>query len=409
MRWFYNLSIVTYYFAIKCASLFNAKAKLFINGRRNLFIELKAKLSQNTKPVIWIHCSSLGEFEQGRPIIEALKQSRPNTFLLLTFFSPSGYEIRKNYAIADYVAYLPIDTPSNAKQFSDIVNPKLAIFIKYDFWFNIINQCNIKSIPMLFACVNFRPNQIFFKPYGKWFTNQLHKIKHFHVQNLESQKLLNTLGISSIVSGDTRFDRVIANTKSAKEYLPIKKWLSNNFCLVAGSTWPKDEAIIAEFMENFNGKLIIAPHEVNLLTINNLQSKFKNSQLLSVFNPDIESNVLIVDSIGQLASLYQFATVSYVGGGFGKGIHNTLEAIAFGSPVVFGPKYQKFNEAKAIINKQIGFSIHNKTEGLETMNKLISSNLVIIKEEITVFFTENSNATNQIMNTINEILHEQAI
>ena len=381
MALLYNLGIRIYFLAISLASFFNPKAKLWINGRKKIFLKLKENFSENEKTV-WFHAASLGEFEQGRSIIENFKKEHLDFKILLTFFSPSGYEIRKNYQGADSIFYLPLDTKKNAKQFISIVNPKLVYFIKYEFWFNYINELYNKQIPIFIVSANFRNDQHFFKWYGSWFRKQLQKITYFFVQNEYSLFLLNGIDVKNvIVSGDTRFDRVYEITKEEKAVPIIEEFCNNAKVLIAGSTWPEDEEII---LKNFNTqaenyKLIIAPHEVHperieALINSNSEKMIRYSEINE--NNALENRILIIDSIGILSHIYKYGSIAIIGGGFGKGIHNILEAATFGLPIIFGPTYQKFQEAKDLIELKGAVSISNYEEySCALSNFLIPENM----------------------------------
>ncbi|WP_343533724.1 glycosyltransferase N-terminal domain-containing protein [Pedobacter sp.] len=367
MYWLYNISMLIYGLLVRLASLFNAKAKLFVDGRKGIFEHIAAKVNANERP-IWFHFASLGEFEQGRPVLERIKSSKPNEKIIVTFFSPSGYEIRKNYALADGIFYLPLDTIAKANRFVKLVNPKMAIFTKYEFWPNYFKALARQNIPLYIISGIFRPNQIFFKTYGGFYRNVLKCVKHFFVQNEESAMLLKSIGINNVdISGDTRFDRVYENSQTPKHLPLIEKFCGEAPVLIAGSTWPEDEKLLVHLAaKNPNWKLIIAPHEIHEAHINAIADLFPNSLRFSKLNieatAEIGSQVLIIDNIGMLSSLYQYGKIAYIGGGFGVGIHNTLEAAAFSLPVIFGPNYQKFQEAKDLIEIGAAKSINNAEE-----------------------------------------------
>lgn len=353
MVWIYNIGIFLYAFLLKFVALFNHKAKLFIVGRKNIFKVISAQVDANDQ-AIWFHFASLGEFEQGRPVLEQLKAKHPLQKIVLTFFSPSGYEVRKNYALADGVFYLPMDTAANAKKFISIVNPKMAIFTKYEFWHHYFNELHQKQIPLYLISGIFRPNQIFFKWYGSFNRNMLKCVSHFFVQNEESVQCLKSIGIRQVsLSGDTRFDRVYENALSPKKLVAIEKFCNDLPTFIAGSTWLDDEKLLSTFPEKYpTWKLIIAPHEIGSTHLTEIEKLFPTAVKFSNLQSSIsnfQSQILIIDNIGMLSSLYQYAKVAYIGGGFGAGIHNTLEAAAFGLPVIFGPKYDKFQEAKDLI------------------------------------------------------------
>jgi 3-deoxy-D-manno-octulosonic-acid transferase len=365
MLWIYNIGIAFYDILLKFAAFFNQKAKLFTSGRENIFKKIAQKINPNDSP-IWFHFASLGEFEQGRPVLESIKIEQPQQKIIVTFFSPSGYEIRKNYALAD-VFYLPLDTASNAKKFIDLVNPKQAIFTKYEFWYHYFKTLNDRKIPLYLISGIFRPNQAFFKWYGGFYRNILKNVSHFFVQNNDSITLLNSIGITAVsLSGDTRFDSVYQNTKNPKKIELIEKFCGNSNVFIAGSTWLPDEKLLVSLIEKHpDWRIIIAPHEVDEQHINEIEKLFPTAKKFSSLNTQYairNTNILIIDNIGMLSSLYQYAKVAYIGGGFGAGIHNTLEAAAFGLPVIFGPKYDKFQEAKDLIAIGAAKSISNAEE-----------------------------------------------
>jgi len=363
MKILYTISIQLFVIAIRIAALFNAKAKLWIKGRKAIFQKL-AEATKEDQDIVWFHCASLGEFEQGKPIIECYKIKHPTHKILLTFFSPSGYEIRKNYNGVDWVFYLPADTKKNVKQFISIVNPIKVIFIKYEFWFNYMDELSKKNIPFYSASSIFRKEQSFFK--YDWFAKQLNNVSHFFVQDQNSKELLKNIGFSNCtLAGDTRFDSVINNTQKAIRIPLIEKFSKNKTTIICGSTWSKDEVILAKYIkENPNYNYIIAPHEMQ--HISELKNQTNALLLSKANNINIsDSNVLIIDSIGILSNVYKYGNIAYIGGGFGSGIHNILEAVGFGLPVVFGPNYQKFKEANELIELKGAKSISNYSE-LET-------------------------------------------
>lgn len=371
MALLYNLSMGLYSVAIRLAAPFNEKARLWVKGRKNIFGQMSEKID-GSKPVAWFHSSSLGEFEQGRPVIEAFRAKYPEYAILLTFFSPSGYEIRKNYAGADYVFYLPADTLRNARRFMQIVNPKVALFVKYDFWYNYLNQLNMRNIPTYVFSSIFRPQQTFFKWYGGWYRKMLKFFTILFVQDENSKRLLASIGINNVqIGGDTRFDRVYDLVQQAKPQPLIEKFVGDSKVLVAGSTWIGDEQLLCRYANEHKIKMIIAPHETTEANVGRVESycsgvvaKYTDAQNCeSVLE---NAQVLIINCIGLLSSLYRYGQVAYIGGGFGKGIHNTLEAATYGVPVVFGPKYQKFREACQLIERGAGTSISDYAQ-LETV------------------------------------------
>lgn len=365
----YTLGIKLYSLIIWLLSPFNQKAKLFFQGRKHIFEKISAVIDPNEKH-IWFHFASLGEFEQGRPVLEKLKSIYPNKKIVITFFSPSGYEIRKNYALAEAVFYLPVDSPSNARKFIACINPEMVIFTKYEFWHYYFNALYQKNIPLYLISGIFRENQIFFKSYGGFYKNLLKKVTYFFVQNQESVDLLKSIQITNVqLSGDTRFDRVYENAQQPKKIEQVENFIQNKKVFIAGSTWPEDEKLLVHLAEQYpDWKIIIAPHEIGKAHIQEIESLFPKALKLSTFTKDNSSQILIIDNIGMLSSLYQYAQIAYIGGGFGAGIHNTLEAVAFGLPVIFGPKYQKFQEAKDLITIGIAQSVNNETELLNSFN-----------------------------------------
>ena len=334
-----------YKWGILLASPFNDKAKQWISGRKNWKKNQKL-ITLKGNHCIWIHCSSLGEFEQGRPLIEKLKQVYPNYKIVLTFFSPSGYEIQKNYPLADLVMYMPMDSPTHAKKFIEAIQPALAVFVKYEFWYYYLNQLHLQQIPTIIISAAFRENQLFFKWYGTFFRKMLHCFNYIFVQNEHSKKLLATIGITNnvIISGDTRYDRVAEIAQKTKRFDIVENFKGNGNIFIAGSTWQDDEALLSRFFTHLptNWKLIIAPHEIHKAHIDEIQKLFgNNSVLFSEIKCGIKANeqrVLIIDNIGMLSSLYAYGDMAFVGGGFQKsGIHNILEPAIYGLPICFGP------------------------------------------------------------------------
>ncbi len=373
MSFFYNILVYIAYFALKIISIFNKKIHLFVNGRKDIFKKLENHFFRDDA-IIWFHCASLGEFEQGRPIIEKCKREFKNHKILVTFFSPSGYEIRKDYANADLVIYLPLDTKKNAKRFLQIVSPEIAIFVKYEFWPNFLRELKRKSIKTILISGIFRKDQSFFKSYGGWMKNSLETFNHFFVQDENSKELLKQIGYTNAtVSGDTRFDRVNDITKQDNTLEFIERFVDNKVTLVAGSTWSEGEDLLADYINtkaDSNQKFIIAPHNINLNEIAKLKASIlKETVLYSEINGKELSSyqVLIIDTIGLLTKIYSYADITYVGGGFGAGIHNVLEPATFGVPIIIGPNYQKFNEAKNLVDLEACLVI---TKSVEFNNEL---------------------------------------
>ena len=400
----YRFGLSIFYILMKFASLWHPKAKLWVSGRQNWEKELRKKVGK-IESSVWFHFASLGEFEQGRPVLEALKKAEPETNIIISFFSPSGYEIHKNYPLALAVCYLPLDTTNNATTFIEIIKPKYAVFTKYEYWFYFFRTLHQKHIPLYLISGIFRKNQAFFKFYGGFYRQMLSFITYFFVQNEESKTLLNSLGINQVaVSGDTRFDRVTENAKNKKKLKEIEAFCGSSKVLVAGSTWPADEELLNTIIESYpNWKFISAPHEIAEANLQRLEEqllgktiRYSNLEVHKLTLPQ----VLIIDNIGLLSSLYAYGTIAYIGGGFGKGIHNTLEAAAFGLPVIFGPKYQKFQEAKDLIELNAGFSISNQAELNDCFKLLQSDTHKEAGKQAKAYVDEHTGATAQILEKI---------
>ncbi len=412
MKVLYTLSIYFYSFFIRIASLLNSKAKLFVEGRRNLFPEIKNQINPKD-PLIWFHAASLGEFEQGKPIIEECKKDFPNYKILVTFFSPSGYELRKNYETADYIFYLPLDTPSNMKKWLDIVNPDIVILIKYEFWFNLLNQLQKRSIPTLVVSAVFRPNQFFFKSYGAFMRNTLKSIKHFFVQDERSLHLLKNHNIHQVtLSGDTRFDRVKELTKNTKPLSFLETFRNNIFTIVAGSTWPQGEAFFSRFINEteYSLKLVLVPHEIHPKKIKDLKQKIQKKCLLysEIENQNLAAyDVLIIDAVGFLTSVYPYGDIAYVGGAYGAtGIHNILEPAAFGKPVFYGPCFEKNQEAQDLVDSK-GAKVAYNYKDFEDIIHLFYGNaeeLKIYSQNTQKFIQKNVGATEKVMHYLNKNL-----
>ena len=407
MFFFYYAGILLYLFFLRIASLFNYKAKLWLKGRYKWRTQLE--LIPKDKKTIWVHCASLGEFEQGRPIIEKLKLAYPSHFILLTFFSPSGYEVRKNYEYVDLVMYLPLDLPRNNNDFIKGINLVLAVFVKYEFWFGYLNKLKELNIPTLFIAVRFRKNQHFFKWFGRWAQKQIKQISFIHVQDEISKNILKGIGINNaIVSGDTRYDRVSENAEKAIKTAVIEKWLINKKCIIAGSTWSIDDDLMLPW-ENKNYKLIIAPHEINTARIEQLKNKIgKDGILFTELNENAHQNILVLNNMGMLLSVYKMGHIAYVGGGFGSGLHNILEPAAFGVPVIFGSKHSKFPEAKSLIEAGGAIEITNRLEfnnAIEFYSNAI--NYERASKSCIHFIEQQKGAAELIMKSIHEILNNK--
>ena len=405
----YHTSLKLYLLGSKIAGLFSKKAALFYSGRRELFnhIEHSISASHSSKETrYWFHCASVGEFEQARPLIEKIKEREPHSYIVVTFFSPSGYELRKNYTLANNVFYLPMDTMANARKFVEVINPNIVIFVKYEFWRNYFSVLNERDIPLYLVSAIFRANQPFFRWWGANFRKMLANFTHFFVQDIESETLLRSIGVTNVsVAGDTRFDRVFEITQNNKTIAALELFTrkivgsNNSLCCVAGSTWPPDEQLLHNFIEQYSVedlidedceslvkekrvggeslKLVIAPHEVDELHIKKIESLFSSFSVVKFSDFYGQNNnayselsftsaqkeklssaqIFILDTVGLLSTAYRYGNFAYVGGGFGVGIHNILEAATYGLPVVFGPNYEKFKEAIDLIALGGAFSI----------------------------------------------------
>ncbi|MEY5046100.1 MAG: hypothetical protein RL713_1325 [Bacteroidota bacterium] len=380
MKFFYNLFAHLFPFFIRVASIWNPKAALWVNGRKDQFERLRWAVGQSSKPIIWFHTASLGEFEQGRPVIEEVRLRYPGYRILLTFFSPSGYEIRKNYAGADMVFYLPMDTKRNASLFIEITAPQLAIFIKYETWYNFLSVMNTKGIPSLLVSAVVYPHQFSFSPWSRFMKKTLALFTHIFAQSDDALDMLKAHQIETDYSlgGDTRYDRVKTLSEVPFQHNGIERFINNQKVLVAGSTWHDDEKMLSALQLNQPSlKLIIAPHETSTKNISVLKDLFPNSILFSeldkIDDPE-QSTVLIIDSIGLLSKLYRYATIAYVGGGFNKaGIHNILEAAVYGNVVLFGSNFSKSNEAKEMIELSLAHSFSTKDELIKIVVTLFNN------------------------------------
>jgi len=408
MNILYNILVYTIGFLLKFAAPFNKKVALFLIGRKQTFHLLNAKIAKEDS-VIWCHCASLGEFEQGRPLIEILKKDYPNFKIVLTFFSPSGYEVRKDFAFADVITYLPLDTKRNAKKFIEMVHPKMAIFIKYEFWPNILSVLKKNKTDTILVSGIFRENQIFFKFYGAWMRKSLQAFSHFFIQNETSKKLLQNIGFNNVtISGDTRFDRVYEITKQDNHVQFVEDFVQKKYTLVAGSTWPKDEELLVNYINNYateDEKFIIAPHHVDSKTIQDLQKIItKKTILFSDKQKDNSAQVLIINTIGILTKIYYYADVAYVGGGFGVGIHNVLEPASFGIPLLIGPNFQKFQEAVELVKLKACKVVENKEDLNADLSTLFNDENYRFEQGkiIEIFIKKNIGATQIIINYISQ-------
>jgi len=400
----YNLAIVLLAFISRLAAPFRKKLRLMTHGQKETYRILKEKIDRQAS-YIWFHAASLGEFEQARPLIESLKREHPAYKILLTFFSPSGYEVRKDYPLADIVCYLPFDTKSRVSRFLDLANPHIAIFIKYEFWYNYIHESYLRHIPVYLVSAVFRPSQPFFKKYRSSYGKMLELYTHFFVQDEASAILLQDHGIRQVtVAGDTRIDRVIEIKNEAKPLPVIERFAgSGDLVFVAGSSWAPDEELFIDYFNRNSGmKLIVAPHEIHESHLAEIEKKLKRPHLRysrATENDAAVQDCLIIDSFGLLSSIYRYGHIGYIGGGFGAGIHNLPEAAVYGIPVIFGPHYAKFREACGLISAGGGFSIQNKTEFNQQMD-IFMKNLaerITAGEKAKQYISGNAGATATIM------------
>lgn len=428
----YNFFIQLYLFAVRITALWNKKARQWVEGRKNLFEELKTKITQNDR-IIWMHCASAGELEQGKPLVEQLKKIYPSYKILVSFFSPSGFIVAKKYTQADIITYLPADTKKNARKFIELVNPQLVIFIKYEFWYHHLSAIAFRHIPLLSVSAIFRKEQAFFKWYGRFYRQMLFLFRYIFVQDEASLELLKKNSINHCnISGDTRFDRVKEIAANFSSLPVVDFFINGKKTIIAGSTWQNDEEHIAGALKNFSScKLIIAPHEINEAHLASLEQLFPGSFLYSTIEPllqtkedgnvvwatiknqqtiDLQSRLvnvqtLIIDNIGMLSRLYYYATITYVGGGFNKsGIHNTLEAAVYGKPVLFGPNYQKFKEARDLVTAGAAFSITSAEELKIKLNDFFNDSQQVQNAGNAAknYVEKNTGATNKIIQFIQE-------
>lgn len=402
----YDLAISMLPQGVKLLACFKEKERKLAEGQQNVFSYIKETIDP-TAAYIWFHASSLGEFEQGRPLIEKIKKEHPEHRIILTFFSPSGYEVRKNYPLADIICYLPFDTKKNVECFLDLVKPKMAIFIKYEFWLNYLEGLHQRQVPTYIISAIFRSQQLFFKPYGKWYRKMLEYFNHIYLQDEHSKSLLKSIGINqTTVCGDTRFDRVIDIQQQAKAIPLAELFAKNHNILIAGSSWPKDEEILIPYFNQNKGiKLIIAPHEIHESHLKEIESRLKRPFVR--FSKATEENIisadcLIMDCFGMLSSVYRYGKIAYIGGGFGTGIHNILEAAVYGMPVIWGPNFSKFREAKELIQSEGGFSIQNSDEFNQLCTQLFSNNdlLSVVSKKSFNYVANNSGATTTVYNDL---------
>ena len=411
MLFLYNFIVLFTSQLLKLTAIFSLKMKLFIDGRKSVFQNLtdKIKTLDNT---IWFHAASLGEYEQGLPVIEAVKKQFPNHKIVVTFFSPSGYEVRKNNTVADVTVYLPLDTISNAKQFIELVHPEMVFFIKYEYWPNYLNELKKQQIKTYLISGILRENQAFFKWYGGFYRNALKTFDYFFVQNESSKTLLQSIGFNNVkVSGDTRFDRVVSILERDNSLDFIEQFKDNKTTIVIGSSWPKDESLLVNYINQSSDdvKFIIAPHNIKSEQIQELKNSISKKTILfsdveTRLNASLqENNVFIIDTIGILTKIYSYADIAYVGGGFGNpGVHNILEPATFGVPVVIGPNYSHFAEATALVNMKGCISIQNQSQLNETFDLLLHNEDERLEKGhiCSTFVQMNKGVTQTIMNHI---------
>lgn len=412
MIYLYNLVIYAFGVLLRMAAWFHPKARLWVDGRRNWRARLQSDFPASEQKVVWVHAASLGEFEQGRPLIEAVREEYPDWKIVLSFFSPSGYEIRKNYPHADLVCYLPLDSPDNARDFIDLIKPDLAVFVKYEFWANYLFELRKRKIPTLLISGLFRPSQPFFRWYGGLWRKMLASFSHLFVQNEASGQLLSRIGVAHFtIAGDTRVDRVLKIAESAPDQALVADFVSDEpHVLIAGSTWPEDEERIFQALqmpespgkEGTWWKLIVAPHEPSETNVQRICKQAQNvvrySQRQASPKSQPDAVCLVIDNIGLLNTLYRYGTVAYIGGGFGKGIHNTLEPAAFGLPIVFGPKYEKFEEARQFVARGGAFPVRNATELADVLSKLSNPDFYRhASDAVHAYLEESRGATDKVM------------
>lgn len=407
----YDIFLFCYKVFIRIAALFNKKARLFVDGRKRQFKNISKAIGRSKDPIAWFHCASLGEFEQGRPLIDAFKEAYPNFKIFLTFFSPSGYEVRKNYSGADYIFYLPLDSKKNARKFLDLVNPKIAFFVKYEFWYHYSKELKNRKIPLLSTSSIFRNDQLFFRRYGRFYRRILANFTYFFVQDSKSFKLLQSINITNAaVSGDTRFDRVMTICKNKKELPEVARFKNGKKLMVIGSCWPEDLDVLISFINDTDLKYIIAPHEIDLKFIERMEKDLikkvvRYSKIKDFDNPS-KFDVLVIDNIGMLSSLYVYGDYAYVGGGFGQGLHNILEPATFGLPVFFGNKnYTKFREARDLTNLGGAVALTGYDELRNQFRAFSDETTYNIGSQInTGYVKDNTGATRKIIDYCKTIL-----
>ena len=412
MRLLYTIGIWFYGLGIRVAALFNEKARLWVRGRKDLFSELKQTFAGKQSPV-WVHCASLGEYEQAKPLIEKIKSENKDIQVLTTFFSPSGYTQGIKDNLSDYVFYLPLDLPGHARRFLDIVKPSTAVFVKYEFWYNFMQQLQQKAIPFYYISAIFREKQHFFKPGGRWFAKQLRQATHFFVQTEKSKELLENIDIKQVtVCGDTRFDRVKAIAAQVQPFDFMETFRQDKKVIVAGSTWGPDEQLLAQLLQDFpEYKLVVAPHEISRTPeVKQTFAAYKTALYSSKEESNLsDAQVFIIDTIGILNRLYQYSAVSYIGGAFKTGLHNILEAAVYGKPIFFGPHYDHFNEAVNLVEQKGAFSVGSAEEMKEIITKF-EQNPEYYTQTCDIYqhyVAQNAGAANHIYNQIEKSIRKE--
>ena len=405
----YSFAIFLYMCAVGIAAIFNKRARKLAVGHRRAFFQLKRQVLRDAR-YIWFHAASLGEFEQGRPLMERLRREHPEYKILLTFFSPSGYEVRKNWEGADVICYLPLDTPGAVRLFFHFVKPEMLFLIKYEFWQNYLKGCQRLGIPVYSVSSIFRPDQVFFRWYGRGYAKVLNKVTHFFVQNQQSADLLASLDIKDNVTtvGDTRFDRVLDIQSAARPLPLVEKFATGHTVFVAGSSWPPDEALFIPWFEQrpAGDRLIIAPHLIGEDHLRDIESRLKGRRVLrySAANEDnvAQAEVLIIDCFGLLSSIYRYGQLAMVGGGFGVGIHNVPEAAVYGIPVLIGPNNQNFREARHLLDTGACFEVHDATDFAQTADRLLSDSeaYTIAAQAARSYIADNAGATDIIYKAV---------
>ena len=400
MLFIYDIALGLYGLMLRLLAPFVPKAAAWVAGRHDLLAHIRRTIGADAAPRVWFHCASLGEFEQGRPLIDAYRQAHPGTKVVLTFFSPSGYEVRKNWPGADYIFYLPLDTRANARAFLEAVQPRLAVFVKYEFWYHFLNEAFQRQVPAVVVSAIFRPEQVFFKPWGGFFRKILGRFAHIFTQNEASAKLLREVGIEKVsVAGDTRFDTVVATALAPARSLPlVDAFVADGApVLVVGSSWNEDLPVLRPLLARYGAELrvLLAPHEVTEANLRQVESllpgpvlRYSQAEAGTV----AQARILLFDNVGLLSQLYRFGEYAYVGGAFGKGLHNTLEAAAFGLPLFFGPTYGKFQEAVELVAMKGAFPVHNGAE----------------LEAAFTYLWNNDDARLRLQDAILDYVHDQA-